>query len=60
MKRHRRKRMEYCTKPATIVDWLIILLAIYIVSEWNFFVFDLKESEDSLMGDEALAVKRQV
>eukprot|EP01047_Picozoa_sp_COSAG01_P097301 COSAG01_NODE_27654_length_680_cov_1.024096_1_plen_104_part_10 len=39
---------------ATIVDWLIILLAIYIVSEWNFFVFDLKAAEDNLMGAKPL------
>jgi uncharacterized membrane protein (GlpM family) len=34
---HLRQRLEYCTRPWNVVDWLIILLAVYIVSEWSFF-----------------------
>ena len=40
------------------MDWGIILLAVYIVSEWNFFRVDLMAAEDNLLGEEALPVKR--
>lgn len=53
-----RKRLEYCIATWTIINWGIIMLAVYIVSEWNFFRVDLMLAEDNLLGEEALPVKR--
>ena len=53
-----RRRLEYCVATWTITNWGIIMLAIYIVSEWNFFRVDLMTAEDNLLGEEALPVKR--
>lgn len=53
-----RRRLEYCIATWTITNWGIIMLAVYIVSEWNFFRVDLMTAEDNLLGEEALPVKR--
>ena len=51
---HARQRFEYCTNGWTMLDWLVILLAVYLISEYNFYRVDHAAAEDNLLGDAAL------